>query len=120
MNLHIDILNKDCKLTNHSCCLGYWEGLGLEVYCNCSCHENNIILSSANVNNNSSTDKAYQKNNDNRINIHYTVSGNLISNKNDDISERETANLHFSLTSSSSQKRSLQHNIKSNGDPTLA
>ena len=45
MNFYIDILNRDCKTTNHGCCPGCWEGYGIEVYCNCLCHhykKNNV------------------------------------------------------------------------------
>ncbi len=39
MNSVIRILNKECRTTNHGCCSGVWEGLGMEVWCNCLCHQ---------------------------------------------------------------------------------
>lgn len=38
MNLQIDLLNRECRMTHHDICPGTWEGLGVEVSCICPCH----------------------------------------------------------------------------------
>jgi hypothetical protein len=37
----LDFLSKDCKNNNHRYCDGKWQGLGIEVICNCTCDHNN-------------------------------------------------------------------------------
>jgi hypothetical protein len=36
----LDFLSRDCKSNKHHECIGRWDGLGLEIYCYCSCHNN--------------------------------------------------------------------------------
>jgi hypothetical protein len=56
----LDFLSKDCRNNYHNKCSGTWHGLGLEVYCYCSCHGGKEVealgwvegpLSNARVNN---------------------------------------------------------------------
>lgn len=37
----IDFLSKDCRNKVHSLCRVEWEGLGLNVLCECDCHKKN-------------------------------------------------------------------------------
>ena len=34
----IEFLSKDCKSKNHVNCCKVWAGIGIQVICNCSCH----------------------------------------------------------------------------------
>ena len=36
----IEFLSKDCKDKNHVDCCKVWAGIGLQVICTCSCHNN--------------------------------------------------------------------------------
>jgi hypothetical protein len=93
---------------NHSCCLGHWEGLGLEVYCNCTCHGYQRVSNSINVNRNNYTDQSFQRDNNGKTNTQYTISKNSISNKNDEISESDEAvKLHLSQNHLSKYKSVL-------------
>ncbi len=77
MNLQIDLLNRECRMTHHDSCLGTWEGLGVEVSCNCPCHTHNdkVVIVEKSENNlfafNSDYDKHQnnflQLNKDNRL-----------------------------------------------------
>jgi hypothetical protein len=33
-----DFLSADCKDNDHNHCASRWQGLGIEVACNCRCH----------------------------------------------------------------------------------
>ena len=39
MTLQAEIKSKDCKSQKHKSCAGHWTGLGIEVVCDCECHE---------------------------------------------------------------------------------
>lgn len=40
----LDFLGKRCKNNCHNLCDGEWVGLGFQVFCNCECHNNKIVL----------------------------------------------------------------------------
>jgi hypothetical protein len=40
----VDICGRDCKVNKHKLCPKNWRGLGIQVKCNCECHEKNGIL----------------------------------------------------------------------------
>ncbi|CAN5600280.1 hypothetical protein BH23THE1_BH23THE1_22990 [soil metagenome] len=42
MHLKVSIINKDCKVNNHSLCPGYRIGLEMNVFCDCLCHNHRI------------------------------------------------------------------------------
>jgi hypothetical protein len=35
----LDFLSRHCKVNEHDDCFGRWQGLGLEIYCYCKCHD---------------------------------------------------------------------------------
>ena len=35
----LEFLSKQCKNDTHNDCCGIWQGLGLEVLCDCKCHK---------------------------------------------------------------------------------
>ena len=35
----IEFINKNCKNQEHSLCHGKWSGFGINVVCECTCHE---------------------------------------------------------------------------------
>lgn len=38
-NAIINFISRDCKNDKHNDCCGIWQGLGLEVLCDCKCHK---------------------------------------------------------------------------------
>jgi hypothetical protein len=34
-----DFLSRECKNDLHDICHSYWEGLGFQAACSCTCHE---------------------------------------------------------------------------------
>jgi hypothetical protein len=41
--ISLDFLGKRCKNNSHNLCDGQWKGLGLEICCNCYCHNKTIL-----------------------------------------------------------------------------
>jgi hypothetical protein len=40
----LQFLSRQCKRNQHPTCHNGWEGLGIEIFCSCMCHESKNAL----------------------------------------------------------------------------